>query len=128
MWFVLLQPQVGVLPDLVPRAHPGVKKPGLLQDPGTALPAVAVSSIWASLGFTFIVVTAGCRASRASCTRARTSTAPAAGRGSPTSRCRCSRPTLLFTTVVLTTRAFQAYGEVDLLTQGGPNPERPTES
>ena len=37
-------------------------------------------------------------------------------------------PTILFTSVVLTTRAFQAYGEVALLTQGGPNPQRPTES
>jgi sn-glycerol 3-phosphate transport system permease protein len=30
-------------------------------------------------------------------------------------------PTLLFTTVVLTIRAFQTFGEIDLLTQGGPN-------
>jgi sn-glycerol 3-phosphate transport system permease protein len=27
---------------------------------------------------------------------------------------------------VLTTRAFQAYGEVDLLTRGGPRPSNPT--
>jgi sn-glycerol 3-phosphate transport system permease protein len=31
-------------------------------------------------------------------------------------------PTLLFVVVVLTTRAFQSYGEIDLLTQGGPRP------
>jgi ABC-type sugar transport system permease subunit len=31
-------------------------------------------------------------------------------------------PTLLFVVIVLTTRAFQAYGEVDLLTDGGPQP------
>ena len=35
-------------------------------------------------------------------------------------------PTLLFTTVVLTSRAFQAYGEFDLLTQGGPYPQAST--
>ena len=34
-----------------------MKNPGLLND-GTALPAVAVSSVWASLGFTFIIMTA----------------------------------------------------------------------
>ena len=28
---------------------------------------------------------------------------------------------ILFAIVVLTIRAFQAYGEIDLLTQGGPN-------
>ena len=31
-------------------------------------------------------------------------------------------PTLLFVVIVLTTRAFQTYGEVDLLTAGGPKP------
>ena len=35
-------------------------------------------------------------------------------------------PTLLFVVVVSTTRAFQAYGEIDLLTGGGPQPENPT--
>jgi ABC-type sugar transport system permease subunit len=35
-------------------------------------------------------------------------------------------PTLLFTTVVLTSRAFQAYGEMDLLTNGGPIPQDST--
>ncbi|HET9546466.1 MAG TPA: hypothetical protein VFO97_01460, partial [Desertimonas sp.] len=29
-------------------------------------------------------------------------------------------PTLLFVVIVLSTRAFQAYGEMDLLTDGGP--------
>jgi ABC-type sugar transport system permease subunit len=35
-------------------------------------------------------------------------------------------PTLLFASVVLTTRAFQAYGEIDLLTRGGPRPQDST--
>ena len=35
-------------------------------------------------------------------------------------------PTLLFVVIVLTTRAFQAYGEIDLLTDGGPRPDNPT--
>ena len=35
-------------------------------------------------------------------------------------------PTLLFVVVVLTTRAFEAYGEVDLLTDGGPRPDEST--
>ena len=35
-------------------------------------------------------------------------------------------PTLLFVVIVLTTRAFQAYGEVDLLTGGGPRPQDST--
>ena len=54
VWFVLLQPEIGVLSDLFSNWIPALKNPGLLRDPSTALPAVALSSIWASLGFTFI--------------------------------------------------------------------------
>ena len=35
-------------------------------------------------------------------------------------------PTLLFVVIVLTGRAFQAYGEIDLLTRGGPRPQYST--
>jgi ABC-type sugar transport system permease subunit len=128
VWFVLLQPQVGLLPDLFHGIIPALKQPGLLQDPSTALPALAVSSIWASLGFTFIVMTAALQGiprelyesafvdGAGGWMRFTNVTLPMLG------------PTIVFTTVVLTTRAFQAYAEVALLTQGGPNPERPTES
>ena len=49
--------------------------------------------------------------------------APGSGRGFTNVTLPMLAPTLLFTTAVLTSRAFQAYGEVDLLTQGGPRPE-----
>jgi sn-glycerol 3-phosphate transport system permease protein len=128
VWFVLLQPEVGVLPDLFHGIIPSLKQPGLLRDPGTALPAVALSSIWASLGFTFIVMTAALQGiprelyesayvdGAGGWMRFTNVTLPMLG------------PTMLFTLVVLTTRAFQAYGEVALLTQGGPEPERPTQT
>ena len=32
----------------------------------------------------------------------------------------------MFVVIVLTARAFQAYGEIDLLTDGGPRPEDST--
>ena len=128
VWFVLLQPQVGLLPDLFHGLIPTLKQRGLLNDPTTALPALAVSSIWASLGFTFIVMTAALQGiprelyesafvdGAGGWMRFTNVTLPMLG------------PTIVFTTVVLTTRAYQAYAEVALLTQGGPNPERPTES
>ena len=128
VWFVLLQPEVGVIPDLFHGIIPSLKEPGLLRDPGTALPAVAVSSIWASLGFTFIVMTAALQGiprelyesafvdGAGGWMRFTNVTLPMLG------------PTILFTSVVLTTRAYQAYAEVALLTQGGPEPERPTQT
>jgi sn-glycerol 3-phosphate transport system permease protein len=129
VWFVLLQPQVGILPDLLHRWFPVLKNPGLLADGGTALPAVALSSIWAGLGFTFIIVTASLQ----SVPRELYESAFVDGAG-PWRRFTnvtlpMLSPTILFITVVGTTRAFQAYGEIDLLTQGGPNNAgRPTET
>ena len=128
MWLFLLQPSVGVLANVgwIGDLFPVVKNPGLLRDPGTALWAVALSSVWSNLGFTFILVTAGLQSipdelheaaaiDGASSTRRFWSiTLPLLG------------PTLLFVVIVLTTRAFQAYGEVDLLTDGGPRPGNPT--
>jgi len=124
MWLFLFQPSIGVLSNIgwIGDLFPVVKDPGLLRDPGTALTSVAVSSIWANLGFTFIVVTAGLQGipkdlyesayvdGAGGWTRFTNVTLPMLG------------PTLLFAMVVLTSRAFQAYGEIDLLTQGGPRP------
>ena len=124
MWLFLLQPEVGALSNVgwLSDLFPVVKNPGLLRDPGTALTSVALSSVWASLGFTFILVTAGLQGiptelyeaaaiDGATGTRVfRHVTLPMLG------------PTLLFVLIVLTTRAFQTYGEVDLLTSGGPRP------
>ena len=126
VWFVLLQPEIGVLSDLFSGWFPRLKSPGLLRDPSTALPAVALSSVWAGLGFTFIVITAGLQ----SVPRDLYESAYVDGAGSWRRFTNVTlpmlTPSLLFVTVVLTTRALQSYGEVALLTAGGPNPERST--
>ena len=124
MWLFLLQPEVGALSNVgwLSDLFPVLKSPGLLRDPDTALWSVALSSVWASLGFTFILVTAGLQGipeelheaaaidGATGTTRFWRITLPMLG------------PTLLFVLIVLTTRAFQAYGEIDLLTGGGPQP------
>jgi ABC-type sugar transport system permease subunit len=124
MWLFLLQPEIGALSNVgwLGDLFPVIKSPGLLRDPGTALTSVALSSVWASLGFTFILVTAGLQGipdelfeaaaidGATSSRRFRYVTLPMLG------------PTLLFVVIVLTTRAFQTYGEIDLLTSGGPTP------
>ncbi|MFM8267536.1 MAG: carbohydrate ABC transporter permease [Ilumatobacteraceae bacterium] len=126
VWFVLLQPEIGVLSDLFSRWLPVLKSPGLLRDPDTALPAVALSSVWAGLGFTFIVITAGLQG----IPRDLYESAYVDGAGSWRRLTNVTlpmlTPSMLFVSVVLTTRALQTYGEVALLTGGGPNPERST--
>jgi ABC-type sugar transport system permease subunit len=126
VWFVLLQPQIGVLADMFSGWFPVLKNPGLLNDPGTALFAVALSSIWANLGFTFIIVTAALQ----SVPRDLYESAYVDGASSASRFTNVTipmiAPTLLFVGVVLTTRALQTYGEIALLTGGGPNPEKST--
>jgi ABC-type sugar transport system permease subunit len=107
---------------------PSLKQPGLLRGAGTALPALALSSIWASLGFTFIVMTAALQ----SIPRELYESAFVDGAGGWMRFTNVTLPmlgpTILFTSVVLTTRAYQSYAEPALLTQGGPDPQRPTET
>jgi sn-glycerol 3-phosphate transport system permease protein len=124
MWFFLLQPDVGALAnvgwlnDLVPV----LKNPGLLRDTDTALWSVALSSVWGGLGFTFILVTAGLQGIPEDLHEAAAIDGATGTRRFWRITLPLLGPTLLFVVIVLTTRAFQAYGEVDLLTDGGPQP------
>ena len=122
MWFFLLEPSVGVLSNVgwMQDLFPVIKQPGLLDDEGTALPAVAASSIWAGLGFTFILVTAGLQAIPRDLHEAAAIDGAGGVRRFWSITMPLLGPTLLFVVIVLTTRAFQAYGEIDLLTDGGP--------
>lgn len=128
MWLFLLQPSVGALANVgwFNSLFPSVKDPGWLQDSGTALTSVAMSSVWAGLGFTFILVTASLQS-----VPQELHEAAAVDGASGTMRfwkitVPMLAPTLLFVMIVLTTRAFQTFGEVDLLTNGGPRPENST--
>ena len=128
MWLFLLQPSVGALANIgvFNSLFPSVKDPGWLQDPDTALIAVAMSSVWANLGFTFILVTAGLQSIPRDLHEAAAVDGAGGIRRFWSITVPMLGPTLLFVMVVTTARAFQAYGEVDLLTGGGPQPSNPT--
>ena len=117
IWFFLLNKDVGIIASWLGGT---AQTPGYLNDPDTALWAVSARSIWSNLGFTFIVVTAGLQ----SVPKDLYESAYVDGAGGFTRFTNVTlpliSPTLLFTTVVLTTRAFQSFGEIDLLTSGGP--------
>ncbi len=123
MWWFLLEPRVGVLSNVgwIERLFPVIKQPGLLFDTGTALPAVAASSVWAGLGFTFVLVTAGLQGIPRDLHEAAVLDGAGGVRRFWAITMPLLGPTLLFVLIVLTARAFQAYGEIDLLTSGGPD-------
>jgi sn-glycerol 3-phosphate transport system permease protein len=128
MWLFLLQPDVGALANVgwITDAFPVIRSPGLLRDPGTALTSIAISSVWANLGFTFILVTAGLQSIPKDLHEAAAIDGAGSTRRFWAITVPMLGPTLLFVVIVLTTRAFQAYGEVDLLTAGGPRPQQST--
>jgi ABC-type sugar transport system permease subunit len=128
MWLFLLQPDIGVLSNIgwLSDLFPVIKSPGLLRDPGTALVSVAASSIWASLGLTFVLVTAGLQGIPQDLHEAASVDGAGGIRRFWSITLPMLGPTLLFVVIILSTRAFQAYGEIDLLTRGGPRPQYST--
>jgi len=128
MWLFLLQPSRGVFSNIgwLNSLFPVIKSPGLLNDAGTALTSVAISSMWANLGFTFIVVTAGLQSIPRELHESAYVDGASAWRRFTNITIPMLSPTLVFVGVVLTSRAFQAYGEIDLLTHGGPSPQDST--
>jgi sn-glycerol 3-phosphate transport system permease protein len=111
----LLNPQVGLLPWLGITTNPPI-----LQNPTWALPAVAVVTVWQTLGLTFILMSAGLQAVPDDLLEAaRVDGASAWSRFWHVTFPLLS-PTIFFAVVIGTIFAFQTFGQIDLLTQGGP--------
>jgi sn-glycerol 3-phosphate transport system permease protein len=118
MFLLLLNPGVGVLNYLIDRT--GGPTVSWLTDPAWALPAVAMTTVWMNIGFATIVILAGLQnipdelyeAARADGATARDEflhvTLPGLS------------PTLLFVSVVGVIFAFQSFGQIHILTRGGP--------
>jgi sn-glycerol 3-phosphate transport system permease protein len=91
-----------------------------VHDPTWALPAVSIATVWQTLGITFILMSAGLGAVPDELLEA----ARVDGAG-PWARFRSVTlpllsPTIFFAVVVNSIHAFQAFGQIDLLTKGGP--------
>jgi ABC-type sugar transport system permease subunit len=111
----LLSPQVGLLPWLGITTQPPV-----LQNPTWALPAVAVITIWQTLGLTFILMSSGLQSVPDDLLEAaRVDGAGAWSRFWHVTLPLLS-PTIFFAVVIGSIFAFQTFGQIDLLTQGGP--------
>jgi sn-glycerol 3-phosphate transport system permease protein len=118
MWLSLLHPTIGILNYALREA--GARPIVWLNDPTWALFAVSLATVWLNLGFTFIVITAGLQAIPEELYES------AAIDGAGPLGCfwyitlPLLSPTLLFAGVVLTIFAFESFGQIDILTEGGP--------
>lgn len=108
VWLVLINPTVGYF------------KVDWLRDTGMALFGVSLSSIWQNLGLTFIIVLAGLQAIPEELNEAATIDGMSPLRRFFTVTLPMLSPTLLFLVIVLTVFAFQAFAQIDILTEGGP--------
>jgi sn-glycerol 3-phosphate transport system permease protein len=118
MWLTLLNPSIGIL-------NYGLRESGItpinwLNDTRWALPAVSLTTVWLNLGFTFIVILAGLQ----TIPHELQESANVDGAGAISRFFNVTlpmlSPTLLFAVVVLTINAFESFGQIDILTQGGP--------
>lgn len=111
----LFNPVVGWLPWLgfSPR-------PPLLEDPTWALPAVAILTVWQNLGFSFIIMSAGLQAVPDEVLEAAQVDGARTWRRFWRVTVPMLSPTIFFATVVGTIIAFQTFGQIHLLTKGGP--------
>jgi sn-glycerol 3-phosphate transport system permease protein len=111
----LFNPQVGLLPWL------GVSpQPPILQNPSWALVAVAGITVWQTLGLTFILMSSGLQSVPDDLLEA--ARVDGAGMWSRFWHVTLPllSPTIFFAVVIGTIFAFQTFGQIDLLTQGGP--------
>jgi sn-glycerol 3-phosphate transport system permease protein len=117
IFFTLLNPQVGLFTYWLGRQG----ELGVLEDPSTALLAVSVTTIWQTLGLSFILMSAGLQSVPDELYEA----AAVDGANARTRFLRVTlpmlSPTIFFAAVVGSIMAFQAFGQIDLLTRGGPD-------
>ena len=111
----LFNPVVGLLPWL------GVNPtPPILDNPSWALAAVALITVWQTLGLTFILMSSGLQGIPDELLEA----AQIDGAGPWRRFWRVTlpllSPTIFFAVIVGGIFAFQTFGQIDLLTQGGP--------
>jgi len=119
IFFTLLNPQVGLITYWLGRSG----DLGVLEDPDTALIAVSVTTIWQNLGLSFILMTAGLQSITDDLYEAAAVDGANARQRFFHVTLPMLSPTLFFAAVVGSIMAFQAFGQIDLLTEGGPNNE-----
>ncbi len=115
IFFTLLNPQVGLLPWLGLETNPA-----LLENPSWALFAVSGVVVWANLGLVFILMSAGLQAIPDDLYEAARVDGAGSWRRFWSITVPMLSPTIFFTVVVGSIFAFQAFGQIQLLTSGGP--------
>lgn len=118
IWMFMYNPTIGIINQFLSLI--GLEKVQWLLDPSTALVAVSLATIWMNAGFSFLILLGGLQnidkqlyesaniAGVSTFYQLRKITIPILS------------PTLFFVSTVSLINAFQTFGQIDILTKGGP--------
>ena len=116
---VIYNPAIGVANGILDRV--GIDRVNWLTDPGIALAAVCATTVWMNLGYNVLVLSAGVSAIA-------TEVVEAARLDGASGLALARRitvpllsPQLFFLVVVSTIHALQSFGQIHILTKGGPD-------
>ncbi|MDI6666090.1 sugar ABC transporter permease [Leuconostoc falkenbergense] len=119
LWLFMFNPQIGMFSKILKFLH--LPQINFLSDPTWSLVAIIGTTVWMNLGFAFLILLGAIQAipqdlyqvadldGASWLMRLRKITLPA------------TSPTIFFVTVVTLINAFQTFGQVDILTSGGPD-------
>jgi sn-glycerol 3-phosphate transport system permease protein len=114
----LFAPSVGVLNVIL--GGLGVDGPRWLDDPFTAVWAIAIATAWYEFGFAFLVLTAAVRSIPPEIVEAAQLDGTGGFRLATRVLVPIMRPSILFLTVTQTITGLQTFAQVQVLTRGGP--------
>jgi sn-glycerol 3-phosphate transport system permease protein len=116
---VMLNPATGVINGLL--SYVGVAPVGWLTEPSTALLAVAATSVWMQVGYNLLVLSAGLGAVPDDVLEAARLDGASGLRLQTGVVLPLISPQLFFLAVTGTVQALQSFGQIHILTRGGPD-------
>ncbi|UJP09592.1 sugar ABC transporter permease [Microbacterium sp. KUDC0406] len=118
VWRLIFHPSQGILNSLL--GVFGVEPVGWLTDPNVALISVSLTTIWMHLGFNFIVLLGGLQSLPTELYESAAIDGAGRMRQLTSITLPLLSPVLFFVGIVLVIDSFQSFGQIDILTQGGP--------
>lgn len=118
LWIFLYNPSSGYLNYALESL--GLPSPNWLGDPAWAVPAVAIATVWKELGFNVIFFLAGLASVPPDLKEAAALDGAGVLQTFRHVTLPILSPTILFVSVVSVLNAFQSFGQIHILTAGGP--------
>ncbi|MCL7456273.1 sugar ABC transporter permease [Micromonospora echinofusca] len=116
---VIYNPAIGVANGLL--GSLGIDRVNWLTDPSIALPAVCAATVWMNFGYNILVLSAGVSAISPEVVEAARLDGATGWRLATRITVPLLSPQLFFLVVVSTIHALQSFGQIHILTKGGPD-------